>query len=178
MEHISVPANPWVNYRRCLENIGDHQHVLVIQDDTLPCRNFAAALPRFAMDIPVCLFLPNLPMQTRPYARQAIQAGDHWVELRLADFVPAVATLWPAEKITEFLAWYDRRKARRRRTPVQESDDGNCGDWMRATRQSVVACLPSLVEHPDDVISLWRRNRQPRRALWFIGEDDPLAVEW
>jgi hypothetical protein len=175
MEHESHPVNPWENYRRCLEDIGKAKHVLVVQDDALPCVGIQGALSLVARPVPVCLFLPNMAMRTRRHANQAILAGQHWVELQPADWVPVIAVLWPADKISAFLRWYDAQPPRK--TP-DRSDDSVCGRWMRATGEKVVATLPSLVEHPDDVPSTWRRNRQPRRALWFIEDADPAAIPW
>jgi hypothetical protein len=176
MEHQADPANPWDGYRRCLEDTGGHDHVLVIQDDAIPCRNLVGALNLLARPVPVCLFLPNMPMRTRRYARNAIIAGERWVELQRTDWLPVVAVLWPTDKIRQFLRWFDAQPRRRR---PDMSDDAVCGRWMRATGQKVLATLPSLVEHPDDQPSTWKSRRHPRHALWFIGDDvDPLGVEW
>lgn len=177
LEHAAEPSDPWTGYRRCLEDIPDgHDHIAVIQDDAVPCRNFKGALEALARPVPVCLFLPNMAMRTRRHANSAIIRGEHWIELHHSDWMPVVAVLWPTVKIRSLLDWYDHRPPRR--TP-DRSDDGVCGRWMAATSQSVLATLPSLVEHPDDVASTWRVNRQPRRALWYIGDDvDPLGVAW
>lgn len=99
--------------------------------------------------------------------------------------MPVVAVLWPRTKAEEFLDWLPE-KIPGLNAPWR-SDDAVCGAWMKFTRQTVLATVPSLVEHPDDVLSVkWSaESRVPsghmnksNRAFWFIGEDDPLEIDW
>jgi hypothetical protein len=43
----------------------------------------------------------------------------------------------------------------------------------------VVATIPSLIEHPDDVISTIARSNTGRTALFWHGEHwDALSIDW
>ena len=176
VEHSAIPPDPLTGYRLCLAGVPDnYTHVLVIQDDAIPCRNLAAVLPLVAREVPVCLFLPNMAMRTRAFLRRGIGIEGRWVTIHHTDWVPVVAVLWPVRKVEHFLDWYEHRPPARHR---ETSDDAMVGRWMRRNSQTVLATFPSLVEHPDDVPSTWRTHRQPRRALNFIGDLDPLTIDW
>jgi hypothetical protein len=58
---------------------------------------------------------------------------------------------------------------------------------MKFTHQTVLATVPSLVQHPDDTLSVkWNAEskvpsgtgNKRRRAFWYIGDDDPLDLDW
>jgi hypothetical protein len=179
------PPNPWYGYLRCLDAPPDCTHLLIVQDDTITCTNLAPALERVAAvegDVPVCLYLGGIPMRTRGEALRAGKAGKRFVDVHPGDFMPIVAVLWPIEKAREFHAWgTDPNRLRQRNGKVFEerSDDAMGGRWMRQTRQRVVATIPSLVEHPDDVISTIARQNSGRTALFWHGPEwDALTIDW
>lgn len=178
ISHEEEPPNPWGGYQRCLSGIPDCTHLLVIQDDTVVCRNFAAACHEVAdaqPDAPICLFLGNMQMDTRQFALRQASHGKPFVELCLSDFMPVVATMWPVGRAEAFLEWAQAQKPRR---IPDRSDDAVAGRWMRKKQMRVLATIPSLVEHPDDVHSFVRDVYGMRHALFFIGERDPLDIDW
>lgn len=180
------PANPWRGFRKCLTDIPPAvSHVCVIQDDAVACRNLVPALHQIAEARPddvVCLFLGGLPRRTAVRARDLHGKGHRFVEVHGADFVPVVATMWPTEVAQSFLQWCDDNPAKLgHRDP--RSDDAVAGRWMRYTRHRVVCTIPSLVQHPDDVPSTIGKRASAgadrnRVALLWIGDDDPLDIQW
>jgi hypothetical protein len=180
------PPSPWGGYLACLEEPPSScTHLLVIQDDAIPARNLTPALGKMLQaepDVPVCLYLGGLPLRTRGAALQAGKAGRRFVEVHLGDFMPVVAVVWPRPLAVAFREWGtdpSRLRQRNGRTFVERSDDSMAGRWMRQTRQRVVATIPSLVEHPDDVVSTIARTNSGRTALFWHGVDwDASSVEW
>lgn len=184
MEDSGEPASPWRGYQLCLRDIPSYAtHVLVVQDDSQPCHNFVPALEQIAAanpDTPVCLFLAYLPHDAAAKAAQAMKNGQRYVNLSWRSFLPVVAVLWPHHKAAEFLAWADAHP----QLPGQReprSDDAMAGRWKMVNRETVKACVPSLVEHPDMEPSLigrrasWGKDRG-RRALLLA--DDAMAYDW
>lgn len=151
MLHSSDPPDPWAGYRQCLTGIPDGaSHLLVIQDDAVPCRNFAQAVEKIASrwpHTPVCLFLGAYPAATAAQVRRA-KPGVRYIPLGPSSFMPLVCVLWPTDVARGFLAW-SRTAAR-----MTRADDGNAARWMRATRQQVMVATPSLVQHDDDAPSV------------------------
>jgi hypothetical protein len=180
------PPNPWLGYLACIESAPSDGHVLIVQDDTIACRNVTPALRAIVEvvpDSPVCVFLGLLPMRTRKAALEAGKRGERFVDIHHGDFMPVVATLWPVDKAREFAEWattHQRVTHRRNGTPfVERSDDAMAGRWMRSTRQRVLATIPSLFEHPDDVPSTIARKPSGRTALFWHGPDwDASEVSW
>jgi hypothetical protein len=160
-------------------------HVAVLQDDAVACHNLVPALHRIAESRPddvVCLFLGGLPRRTAAKARELCAKGHRYVDVHGADFVPVVATMWPTPVAQSFLNWCDENPLRLgHRDP--RSDDAVAGRWMRYTRHKVVCTIPSLVQHPDDVPSTIGKRAgagadRNRVALHWIGDSDPLELQW
>lgn len=159
--HESYPPSPWAGYKECLRDPPDCSHLLIIQDDAVPCRDFAPALEQVAAsnpDFPVCLFLARLPRDASAKAVRAMKLGNkRYISLSWRSFLPVVAVLWPRHKALEFLAWADRNPT----LPGQRaprSDDAMAGRWKMVNRETVKATVPSLVEHPDMEPSLIGRR--------------------
>jgi hypothetical protein len=178
------PPNPWYGYLACLDAPPDCSHLLIVQDDAVTCRNLAPALERIATaqpDYPICLYLGMLPPQKNIALRAAIKK-QVYVELSWASaFLPIVAVLWPIGKAIHFREWGQLHgRVHRNGLPFHEaSDDAMGGRWWRSTQQTILATIPSLVEHPDDVISTIGRTNLGRTALFWHGTDwDALSIEW
>jgi len=183
--HSSDPPNPWKGYVACLTDVPDASHLLVIQDDTTVCKNFAPALRLIAEanpSTPVVLFLARLPRRIANMALHATKKRQVYLDcqLRSNDFLPVVAILWPVEKAKEFLAWAEANPHKLGHK-APRSDDSVGGRWASLTRQPIRFTLPSLVEHPDLEPSLigrkpaWGKD-SGRVAMAFA--EDGLAYEW
>ena len=61
-------ASPWRTYLACLADPPDCSHLLIVQDDAVPCRGFTAAVEQVALanpDTPVCLFISREARNSR-----------------------------------------------------------------------------------------------------------------
>lgn len=151
----------------------------MIQDDALPCLNFAPALEQIAArhpSMPVCLFLGASPANTAALARRASIRKQTYSPVIVGAFVPLVAVLWPREKALHFLNWSETARG------ITRADDGNVAKWQRANKQEIVVTVPSLVQHDDGLESVkggrahvpWKENW--RQALLLA--EDALDYAW
>ena len=185
MVHQSDPPNPWQGYRRCLTDIPLCDHLLVIQDDAVPCANFAPALEQVALanpDTPVSLWLSSQPAGTAARARQAMMRGNRYVWHGYTNYVYLVAMLWPRRLAVGFLEWTETNKLAPTGREAR-ADDGVVARWAKATKQHILITVPSLVEHPDVEPSVKGGAQkasagadQNRVALFFA--DDGLEYQW
>jgi len=159
-------------------------HAVIVQDDAIVCRNFAAAVDRVieaCPDHPVVLFYPGSKLHSSRERRRA--EGKTLFKMNRLDHLPVVATLWPVEKARFLYEWTTDVKLPGMRKPYR-SDDAVAGYWMRLTRQDVYVTMPSLVQHPDDVdpvkdgdhVAAFGRNKG--RVAFQFCESDPLEIEW
>lgn len=179
----------WRTYKIALDRTpADATHRLIVQDDAQLCRNFLPAIHRLIEARPasiICLFVAGRPVGSSRRLRRAAQEGLRWIQMNPQDWVPVVATIYPAVHVAELADWPDRKH--RTRPPLREthrkSDDFIVGLYARENRVPVWATVPSLVQHPDVVPSLvGRRPRagadRGRVATLYIGDADPLEIDW
>jgi hypothetical protein len=177
--------NPWRGYKKCLSNLPATGHVVVLQDDTVPCINFEPALERVIAARPndlISLFVGGLVTPTRTNYYNALKWGLPWCQIYFRDIHHVCALVWPVEIANSFMVWTETAKIPGHdRFP--RSDDAIVGSWARQKKMTVWATVPSLVEHPDDVFStIGRRNSngkdKGRVAIQWIGDADPLDIDW
>jgi hypothetical protein len=95
-------------------------------------------------------------------------------------WLPTVAVIWPRCCVEAILAYSERHPFPDR----QVADDGNLGIWARAEGVTVLATMPSLVEHRDDTPSLMGKHHMSganpsRIATCWMGEElSPLTLQW
>lgn len=183
IEHSSDPPSPWAGYLRCLADLPACSHLLILQDDAVPVRNFTDQVRQIAIanpDVPVCLFLARLPRDASILAARALKAGQRYIQLPWRGFMPVVAVLWPLAKALEFRTWAEEHPS----LPGQReprSDDAMAGMWKISTKQTVRATVPSIVQHPDMEPSLIGRRRawgQDTGRVAFALADDALDYDW
>ncbi len=179
IEHTSQPPSPWAGYQQCIAHPPDCTHLLIVQDDVLPCRNFAVAVEQIAAaktSTPVCLFHGRLPNDSKPRPAAAIKMNRRYVTLSWRTFLPVVAVLWPIAKLEEFRLWAeDNPTLPGQREP--RSDDAMGGRWKMRTRQTVLATVPSLVEHSLATPSVVGNDRKGSRVAAFLAADG-LDYDW
>jgi hypothetical protein len=183
--HESDPPSPWAGYQRCLTDIPhDLTHLLIVQDDTVPSPGFVKAVRQIAKahpDAPVCLFLGRLPRDASIEARRALADDRRYVRMPWRSFMPIVAVLWPRHKAVEFIEWTQTNAVMPGIRGEPRSDDAVAGRWKSVTRQTVLACVPSIIEHPDEADStIGKRSRHSKaaaRVAAFIAED-ASAYDW
>lgn len=177
VEHTSQPPNPWAGYLRCLENVPDCSHLLIVQDDAIPVPGFAEALPQIAArhpERPVCLWMSAIPASAAGRARRT---KARYVPLGPAPFVPLVAVLWPALVAQTFAGWA------RAASGITRADDGNAARFMRQTGQEFMVCVPSIVEHDDFTPTVKGGTRKETQGLArdrvaLLLAENALDYEW
>lgn len=105
--------------------------------------------------------------------------NQRYVPLMNTTFVPLVCVLWPRHKAQEFLEWSEDAPR------MTRADDGNAGRWVRATGQTVLVSVPSLVEHDDYVPSVKGGATRPRQhkpgKSWrhaYLLAEDGARYDW
>ena len=186
--HSSEPPNPWEGYKLALAYFLDqreHSHCVLLQEDTIVCRNFPPAVEKIAEahpTIPIALFLAWQPRPVAVASLRATLAGQPYIRMPVSKFCPVVAIMWPREAATRFLEWAFSAPLPGRPNPA--SDDAIVGEWIRRKQETVFVTCPSLVQHPDTVESVKGRQNavwgadKGRIAANYIGEKDPLEIDW
>lgn len=151
---------------------GDASHGIVLQDDAIVCADFPPAVTAAIEERPeqvLSLWVGGLPGRTRKDFWVAQKARDSWSRIYFRDIHHVVALVWPRPLAEEFLAWTDSSRMPGDCRQVQ-SDDAIVGAWARRTKKQFWACVPSLVEHDDDIPSTIGRPQgdKGRRAIAFI----------
>jgi hypothetical protein len=173
----------WRTYLACLSAPFTHSHLLIVQDDALPCPGFAHAAQAAVAARPdrmVAFFHTRQPKRTWDLIEAARLAGQRWVETDVDDWVPTVATCWPAPIVKQLLRWQHPGTIGRR----QRGDDGPVGRFCKATGNRPLVTVPSLVEHPDDVRSLINGRHgangsdRTRVAAVYVGDEDATLIDW
>lgn len=186
VEDPSPDSRPaaWRTYRRALEEApADATNLLVIQDDAEPCRSFAACVELAVAAEPDRLLVLCVCGQPRELAREIERARSrrlNWAELRAPRWIPAIALVWPAALIPRALDWIDQQ-----RWPHDfVADDEILMRTMVGLGEVALATVPSLVQHPDEAVSIVKRHRHRaganlgRVAACFDPDPDPLALRF
>ncbi len=146
------------------------------------CRDFPAGLELVISARPddvICLFVPGVSENAKRVLDACYQE-KRWCHLFEGLFLPVVAVVYPREKVGEILAFVDAL----RYPPSQTGDDAILGHWMKETGARVLACVPSLVEHADEVASLTGSGNfngaAPHRiaACWIGDSLSPCDFVW
>jgi hypothetical protein len=173
----------WRAYRACLDALpADASHLAILQDDSIVCEYFMEAACAAIASHPdrlVSFFVAGAPVRGSRSVHGAAHRCEHWAELDARDWCPAVALCLPRANVAELLEWADARIFKAART----SDDAVLGDFVRDQGHTVLATVPSLVQHPDDVPSLigtaHSAGRNPARvAACFVGGYDARLIDW
>lgn len=173
-------SSPWRCQRLCLRAGGDASHVLVIQDDALPCEFFAeAVLAAIAAKPNACISFCVTPQAhvTSQLMTMALKKREPWAKWSTRDHWPLVAASYPRELAERVADFVDERK------PKTRGDDAPMAEALRVLRAEAWATVPSLVEHLDDTPSLIGRRymsgrNRARCAKYWIGDRDPRTIQW
>jgi hypothetical protein len=156
-------------------------HVLVLQDDILPCRDFISTVERIINLLPgeVITYF-----STRQTIGHPLNLGLHYLKLKTWRMAQAYSA--PVEVIDDFIAWADRHIK-----PEIYFDDDRWAMYCFYNNRWVWATAPSLVEHlgwnqttlgggykPQFRLDL-RKKASQRMAEAFVGyENSPKDIEW
>jgi hypothetical protein len=173
--------NAWRGFRACLEACPENTgHLLIVQDDALPCPGFDnAARTALAMrpDVMVCFYVGGGRVGD-PLVHAAVRCVS-WAPLNRDLWVPLVATAFPRAIVTDLLAWADKEPYAAR----AKGDDAVLGRFMRDKGLTAWATIPNLVQHEDMVPSIMRRTSargtdRNRTAVCWIGDEDVASIQW
>lgn len=168
----------WGTTREALAaHTSDATHLLVLQEDAVPCARLGASVVRLVEHLPegrpVSLYMgrkrPN-PARFQAWIEAADDHGAALIEGRGPYW--GVACVYPTAQLPDVVAWCDRYKN------VGQSYDGRMTAYYTQIGMPWFFTWPSLVDHDDKAPSLHSSNRG-RVAYNFIGRDsDGLDIDW
>lgn len=152
-------------------------HHLVVQDDSLPCKNLVEACRRIALhavDNPVSLYIGRV----RPHQR-VVSPGVKYAKQHRSPFLAMQGPWWgpglliPTAHIPDLVEWGDKHQH-------IANYDKRISRWYDLQHKDCWYTVPSLVQHRgvQENPSLVRGRTGDRRAQLFIGDDDPLEIDW
>lgn len=170
-----------------LARAGGGSHVLVLEDDAVPCRDLLAGVTAAIAARPLSIisyFCGRVEMN---------RTRGHWVEIDPDGPLLAVALSLPRPVVSSFLRW----AARRSRLPEMTRRNGDhlLAWWLHETRRTVWATKPSLVQHggPGAAESTLGHDHElctivgdthmhvpvaSMTSRHWIGDGDPTAIDW
>lgn len=177
--YVGEKKSLWEDAKKVLSHRPSHTHVLVMQDDILPCQDFIPTVEQ------IINLLPNQPITfftNNPAADVAVMQDKRWVTLSV--WLMAQAYVLPVEIIDDMVAWIDEY--------VKEDvrfDDERMAMYFYYHKIPVYATVPSLVEHlgwNSTTLSTYtdkaRKNifkPENRMARQYIGfENSGLDIDW
>lgn len=170
----SRKRSAWRTYRRCLETI-EADFAVILQDDTVACAGFGRAARAAATARPGRLISffhgESIPWDLIRMHDAAIRA-EPFFEMQLHKWTHTVALGWPRDHARRFLDWVDGQPRKFRADRI--TDDPVVGAWCSATEERVLATVPSLIDHPDDTLTIVGSHRGngsgTRRPACWIGD--------
>lgn len=166
----------WDSAKETLESYGpEDTHMLVLQDDILPCRHFLYAVED------IIKLLPDKPItffSNSDRITDAVNLGVNWVTLRT--WRMAQAYVVPVQMIKDFLLWEAKHIK-----PEIFFDDDRWAMFLFYMGIKTYATAPSLVEHMGWNETTLRGYKygefRPdlRMAKSYIGfENSALDIDW
>ncbi|GAB1690765.1 hypothetical protein [Krasilnikovia sp. M28-CT-15] len=148
--------------------VDDATHHLVLQDDVIPCLDFAVRLSRAIGSDPDRVFslFSEWGSKTAQMIRIAALGGYGWATVADA-FLPAPAVLMPAESAVEFARFLALRLAE-----GEKRDAFLLLHYLRDHGRQPQVCVPNLVQHDDPLQASLLPNgkvRGPRRTACYPG---------
>lgn len=174
----------WRTYREALRTTPTWAtHRIVIQDDATPCRDFPTVVRNAITAQPdslISLCVCGDPFYSAEAIRDASMQGLQWAILPPAQWIPAIATVWPVRIIQPALQWIEEQNWPEAFT----ADDEIIGRVIRELGETTLATVPSLVQHDDKQDSLVGLKaahglNHGRVAACFVPDGcDPLTIDW
>ena len=140
-------------------------HLMLIQDDVVPCKNFLGHLLGALEANP---FVPIALYSSRPISDKAEAQGSSWAIIPDGAWGQGVVLHRPL--LEDFLAW-----ERRHVNPDWSHDDSRLAMWAVKTEHPFWATVPSLVDHRGDQRSLLGHDWHNRARIFH---SDPGPIDW
>jgi hypothetical protein len=162
----------------------DATHWVIVQDDAIVCRDFAAGVERLLECVPaghpLGLYFGAGPPRSKESSHlyhRAKAAGHRWIAMPGSPMW-GVGLALPTDQIDPLLDFVDATQ-RRRQVRSYPPYDGMVRMFYTAHRIEQWFSIPSLVDHRGDHPSLlMAREGDGRVAHEFIGDVSPLDVDW
>lgn len=167
----------WDTAKKCLQSVEpDDTHVLVLQDDVIPCQDFIATVEK------IVTMMPDEAITFFTYNRHvpdAMKQGWNWLRMRL--WFMAQAYVFPVPMANDIISWSEANVK-----PEVVADDERYAMYFVTHNRYVYATAPSLVEHLGWNNSSLNRysdhhafEAKRRTASRFIGfEESGLSIDW
>lgn len=139
------------------------EYTLVLQDDAIVCNNFRERAEAALQEDLVYSFFAGHLLATR--IRHAVVRGKPFVES--GQIFNEVALCMRTDRIEDMVKYCDERAA---------TTDQEISKWARWRRLKIRYTVPSLVDHRDEVPSIFQRNynrpawRRPRKAVKYADD--------
>jgi len=156
--------------------------IVVMNDDAMPCEDFARVLRRVLVShdpsLPLCLYPWHRAFsETRPHplvtrARELAETGGTFTTV---DGLVGVGYVLSRQAAISFLSWHDEAMTR----PLMSSDTPVCY-WAMATGRLLVSTVPALVDHqcPDESLRGHADDEGRRPSVLPWEGERALAVDW
>jgi hypothetical protein len=165
--------SPLRTYQECLRRTPKWAtHRIVIQDDVWLCDGFREKAETAIAEHPtafMAFFVPAVAACGGNRMTHALKKRERYANISGVTTTPVVALSWPVVHIEAFLRYCGLPMWEK-----QRGDDKVVGYFVKKNRLTVLATVPSLVEHPDVEPSLVRGQNfngksRIRKAAYFIG---------
>ena len=165
--------DPWKNWVRALrhgQTLGS-DHLLVLENDILPCRDFLASVRKAIEAKPDDFLRFYSPLENVVESRtyeEGMRQKYRWIPFVHWGGVQAVVI--PVPWIEGFVEWGES-------FPVYgKFPDGRLAAWLwKKVHKPAWTTLPSLVEHTQPSLM----GNSKHRATWFLGENESaLGIAW
>jgi hypothetical protein len=158
----------------CLQAEPD-EPLLILQEDAVPCRGFAAGVRNAwrALDERsiLCLYVGQL---YRAVIRMRADSCRSLHTIGSDEYTPTVAVVLPGATALDFAAWAERNAP-----PGYRHDDELLGIYTRTHHVRVCATLPCLANHDNQHDSIAGHRAHGIRQAWcWIGDHDASSIRW
>lgn len=175
--------NTWRCYRACLERgAALSEPFVILQDDCIPVTGFSEAAEQVRAARPEALLVfciqGMIHSTTRSAIYRALELRQRLLQIRPANWIPAMALGWTPELAGRALEWDATQTTLREQSTA---DDGRLYYFTRQRNVEVWATVPSIVDHPDDVETVGgarKGKRRPSRSTLALFEGDASKVAW
>lgn len=144
-------------------------HTFVLQDDMWPCINFFEVINHLITLAPndaISLYGPC------HYATSAAKRRGHsWH--RTADATWGGTIILPTQLTQDFVNFNNKYILPEFRP---DEDDARLRMFILLNKIRLIHTNPSLLEHVGDISTVG--HPPGRKAAWFIGDDDPMKIDW
>lgn len=151
-------------------------HRILIQDDAVLCPGFVKTARRILQARPdslVAFYVGSAHPGGYTYQRSARRCA-RYSDLPVDHFVPTVALAMPMRLARQYTEWAAVHIA-----ADYPWDDEALRQWRQDDPSiPAIATIPCLVQHDSTISSVMQHMHGVRQAACWIGQVDPLSLDW